>query len=495
VLVIAAALNIQDPRERPRDAQQRADEQHRRFRDERSDFVGLLRLWDFVRETERKGKSHLRRVCKESFLSFLRIREWGEIHRQLEEVARELKTDKAKAAAPENALHRALATGLLSKIGQWNPEQRIYVGAKQTRFAIHPSSALAKKPPAWIMAFELVETTQLFARTAAKIEPEWLLEAGAHLLKRSYSDPHWSEKSARASVREHATLFGLSISRDRSVDYASIAPAAARRIFLEHALVRGEFKTQGAFQRKNRELMEEVSRLRDKARRSDMLTSEDALLAFFDQRVGEEVVNGKTFEAWREGAEKADPKCLLLSVDDVLAGESGLRAADYPETIKLHGATLTVGYKFEPSADNDGITVTVPLVLLPQLEAGELDWTIPGWHQEKIAALLYELPRGTRRDLGDIAALARAVAGRLTVFRADDSGAGAGRGGGNGRGRAGRRLSTRYGGDLPSFDVPGGGGGWEGGGPGSRCGCDSEATWRARAGSMEAGDAGHEMGA
>ncbi|WP_394846200.1 ATP-dependent RNA helicase HrpA [Pendulispora brunnea] len=414
VLIIAAALNIQDPRERPRDAQQKADEQHRRFRDERSDFMGLLRLWDFVREAERKGKSHLRRVCKESFLSFLRIREWGEIHRQLEEVARELKT--TKVAAPENALHRALATGLLSKIGQWNPEQRIYIGAKQTRFAIHPSSALAKKPPAWIMAFELVETTQLFARMVAKIEPDWLLEAGAHLLKRSYSDPHWSEKSARASVREHATLFGLSIARDRSVDYASIAPAAARRIFLEHALVRGEYKTPGTFQRKNRELMEEVSRLRDKARRSDMLASEDALLEFFDQRVGEEVVNGKTFEAWRERAEKSDPKCLLLSVDDVLAGEPGLRAADYPDTVKLHGANLPVSYRFEPSADDDGITLTVPLVLLPQLEPGELDWTIPGWHQEKIAALLYELPRGTRRELGDIPELARTVAAKLKPF-------------------------------------------------------------------------------
>ena len=210
VLVVAAALNIQDPRERPRERQQQADDLHRRFRDERSDFVALLRLWDFVREAEKKGSSHLRRVCKENFLSYLRVREWREIHRQLEEIVRELRTDERPRASKDTArsatsppekgpldesdkLHRALVTGLLSKIGKWNPEQRVYMGAKQTRFAIHPSSALSKKPPAWIMAFELVETSQLFARMAAKIEPEWLLEAAPHLLKRSYSDPTWSE--------------------------------------------------------------------------------------------------------------------------------------------------------------------------------------------------------------------------------------------------------------------------------------------------------------
>ena len=418
VLVIAAALNIQDPRERPREAQQKADDIHRRFRDERSDFVGLIRLWEFVKEAERKGTSNLRRVCKEHFLSFLRVREWGEVHRQLEDILRELQLQAPPVGkSGEDALHRALITGLLSKIGNWRPDQRVYIGAKQTRFSIHPSSSLARKPPAWIMAFELVETTQLFARTAAKIEPEWLLEAAPHLLKHSYSEPHWSETSARASIKEHTTLFGLSISRDRSVDYASVAPAEARRMFLDHALVRGEYKTTGKFHKKNGELLAEVARLRDKARRSDMLADDDALLAFFDRRVPADVVNGKTFEVWREGAEREDPGALLLSLEDVLTGDRGLAAADYPDAVTLHGATVPVTYRFDPAADDDGITLTVPLVLLPQLDPGELDWTIPGWHQEKIAALLYELPKATRRELGEIPELARALAAKLKPFQ------------------------------------------------------------------------------
>jgi ATP-dependent helicase HrpA len=429
VLVVAAALNVQDPRERPREAQQRADEIHRRFRDERSDFVGLLRLWAFVREAERRGSSHLRRVCKESFLSFPRIREWGEVHRQLEEVVRELRLPAPApppspaapgrapiAGEPHDALHRALLSGLLSRVGQWNAENRVYLGARQTRFAIHASSALARKPPAWIMAFELVETTQLFARVAAKIEPEWLLEAAPHLLKRSYSDPHWSEKSARATIREHATLYGLPVFRDRSVDYATVAPAEGRRMFLEHALVRGEYRSRGAFQEKNRELQAEVARLRDKARRSDMLADTDALLAVFDRLVPASVTSGPAFEAWREVAEKDAPRALLLSLEDVLAGDPGLAASDYPDTLTLHGAPVPVSYRFDPSADDDGITLTVPLVLLPQIDPGELDWTIPGWHREKIAALLHELPRAVRRELGSIPELADRLARRHVPF-------------------------------------------------------------------------------
>ena len=423
VLVLAAALNIQDPRERPRAAEQKADQLHARFRVESSDFLGLLKLWAFVREAQQKGMSELRRVCKDSFLSFLRIREWGEVHRQLEDVARELRINEPPGgrAAPkgdlEGRLHRALLSGLLSKIGQWNPEQRVYIGAKQTRFALHPSSALAKKPPAWVMAFELVQTSQLFARSAAKLDPEWLDEVGQHLLKRSYSDPHWSEKSARSSIKEHATLFGLPVFRGRSVDYASIAPGRARLMFLEHALVRGEYRTRGAFQEHNRALLAEVARQRDKARQSDLLADDEALLSFFDRRVPEQVVNGKTFEAWREAVEASEPNTLRLSLEDVLTLEQRLLPEHYPDTLRLHGVEIPLSYRFDPSAEDDGVTASLPLPLLLQLDPGELDWTIPGWHEQKVTALLSELPRALRREISSIAEVSARVAARVVPFQ------------------------------------------------------------------------------
>jgi ATP-dependent helicase HrpA len=427
MLVLAAALNIQDPRERPRGLEAKADQQHLRFRDETSDFMGLLKLWAFVRGEENRGSSQLRRACKDGFLSFLRVREWREVHRQLEDVVKELRLGgsakreptKELAGAPKtaqaDAVHMALLSGLLSRIGQWSSEQRVYLGARQTRFALHPSSSLAKKPPQWVMAFELVETSQLFARTAAKLTPEWLDDVGAHLLKRNYSDPHWSEKSARASVRQHATLFGLPVLRDHSVDYASIAPGRARLMFLEHALVRGEYKSRGAFQAKNRELLEEVARLRDKARQSDMLADDELLLAFFERRVPEDVVNGKTFEAWREAAERTEPKLLWLSLSDVMSQEQALDPAHYPDSLTFHGVTLPASYRFDPSRSDDGVTLTVPLAFLPQLAQGELDWTIPAWYERKISSLLDELPRALKRELGSIPELASRLVRHISL--------------------------------------------------------------------------------
>jgi len=454
VLVLAAALGLQDPRERPRGAEQKAEELQRRFKDERSDFSGLLRLWAFVQEAQDRGTSQLRRTCKENFLSFLRVREWMEVHRQLRDVVRELRMDdgprgtrptprpaavrpgraapakpqhgpqQGKAAAKpqaakaqgdsSDALHRALLSGLLSRIGQYNPEQRMYVGARQTKFAIHPSSALAKKPPAWLMAFELVQTTQLFARTVARIEPEWLDQVAGHLLKRSYSDPHWSEKAARAKVKVHATLFGLPVLRDYRVDYAGVAPVRARLMFLEHALVRGEYASGGSFQAANRALLAEVARLRDKARQSGMLADDDALLGFFDRRVPDSVMDGKSFESWREAAERAEPNVLRLSIADVLADTEPLVPEAYPDVLKLHGVELPLSYRFDPSADDDGVTVSLPLALLPQLDPGELDGTIPAWQKDKVVALLEGLPKGLRQELGRAAELGDLIAGELT---------------------------------------------------------------------------------
>ncbi|WNZ65176.1 ATP-dependent RNA helicase HrpA [Myxococcus sp. MxC21-1] len=418
VLIVAAALNLQDPRERPRELAQKADELHRRFRDEHSDFTGLLKLWAFVREAEGRGTSHLRRVCRDNFLSFLRVREWRDVQRQLEETVRELRLPRKGRGAPARgeALHQALLTGLLSRIGQWNPEQRHFTGAKQTRFMVHPSSALAKKPPAWVMAFELVETSQLFARTVAKLDPEWLAAAAPHLLKRSYSDPHWSEKSARAIVKENATLFGLTVFRERPVPLASRDPAEARLMFLDHALVRGEYRTRGAFQEKNRQVFERVARLRDKARRSELLDGE-AMLTFFDKRVPADVTDGAAFEVWRRKAEAADPDVLVLSMEDALSHDPGLSPAHYPDAIKLHGASVPVTYTFDPSAEDDGITLSVPLLLLAQIAPGELDWTIPGWQREKLTALLEQLPRAQRKQLGPLPDLVDRLEKELVPFR------------------------------------------------------------------------------
>ncbi|RYZ10186.1 MAG: ATP-dependent RNA helicase HrpA [Myxococcales bacterium] len=426
VLALAAALNVQDPRERPRGLEAKADQLHAKFRDERSDFAGLLKLWAFVREQEARGTGQLRRACKEGFLNFLRVREWLEVHRQLEQGVKELGVGaRAAKRAPlpnvegarADAIHRALLTGLLSRIGMYSSEQRAYLGARQTRFVLHPSSGLAKKPPAWVMAFELVETSQLFGRTAAKIEPVWLDTLGAHLLKRSYSEPHWSEKSARASVREHATLFGLPVLKDHSVDYATLAPTRARLMFLEHALVRGEYRSRGAFQEHNRQLLAEVARLRDKARQSDMLADDELLLSFFDRRVPETVVNGKMFETWREEAEKQQPDLLCLALADVLAGERELRPEDYPDALTLQGVKVAATYRFEPGADDDGVTLSIPLALLPQLGGGELTWTIPPWLKTKVSALLQELPRALRRDLSATPDLAAKVHERLQPFQ------------------------------------------------------------------------------
>jgi ATP-dependent helicase HrpA len=431
ILVLASALNLQDPRERPRGQESKADQCHQRFRDERSDFSGLLKLFSYLEEQKKKGMSQLRRACKDGFLSFVRVREWFELHHQLEELVREVKRElprvhpksiptergeppkKKPANTDGNALgeriHRALLSGLLSHVGQWNSEQRVYFGAKQTRFLLHPSSGLAKKPPAWVMTFELTQTSQLFARTNAAIEPEWLAEVGGHLLKRSYSDPHWSEKSARASVREHATLFGLSVLKDRSVDYSTIAKERARSMFIEHALVRGEYRSKGTFQQKNRALLDEIAKLRDKARVSDFLQDESLMYAFFDRIVPPEVVNGKTFEAFRIEAEATQPNLLVLGHNDVLNTDERIDPSRYPEFLEHQGVKLEARYRFDPSAEDDGVTLSVPLPLLTQLDGTELDWGLPAWLDRKTEALLNELPRTYRRELPDPSELTRRV--------------------------------------------------------------------------------------
>ncbi|HEY0992693.1 MAG TPA: ATP-dependent RNA helicase HrpA, partial [Kofleriaceae bacterium] len=418
VLVIAAALGLQDPRERPLAAQQRADEAHRRFRDEGSDFVGYLKLWSFWQDARaRSSRRQLHKLCRDSFLSYNRMREWEDIHEQLVRVMRELGFAPGDAAASGEQLHRALVPGLLSRIGMWSTEARVYVGARQTRFAIHPSSGLARKPAPWVMAAELVETSQLFARCVARIDPAWLESAAGSLCRRSHGDPHWEQKQGQVMAREQVTLYGLPIVKDRKVAYARIDPALCRTMFITHALVRHEYQTRGAFMEHNRRLLDDVQRLRDKARRSDMLADEYELGLFFDQRLPDSVVSAKTFEDWRRAAEARDPEVLQLSLADVLLDEADqLSPERYPDQLAVRGAALSLTYRFDPAEDDDGVTATVPLAVLPQLDPEVLAWTIPGWHETKLLALLESLPRATRKAIAPLDELARELAARLRPF-------------------------------------------------------------------------------
>ena len=418
VVTIASALGLQDPRDRPHAAQQRADEAHRKFKDEGSDFASILKLWAFWQEARGRGsKSQLYKTCRENFLNFNRMREWEDIHAQIVRVMRELDFAPNDTPASGEQIHRALLPGLLSKIGMWNAEARIYVGARQTKFQIHPSSGLARKPPQWVMAAELVETSQLFARSVAKIDPGWIEQAAGSLCKRSHGDPHWEMKAGQVVAKEQVTLYGLPIVKDRKVSYAPFDQALCRELFITHALVRHEYVTKAAFMEHNRRLLDEVQHLRDKARRSDMLADEQSLWNFFDSRLPDDVYSGKTFEQWRREAEARDRSILELSRADILLDEAAELSPDrYPDELTVRGATMRLTYKFDPGEDDDGITATVPLALLPQLDPAVLTWTIPGWHEDKLRALLESLPKPLRKALAPLDDLVRALATGLCPF-------------------------------------------------------------------------------
>ncbi len=418
VVIIAAVLGLQDPRDRPHAAQQRADEAHRKFKDEGSDFVSYLKMWTFWQEARGRGsKAQLYKLCRENFLNFNRMREWEDLHAQLVRVMRELDFAPNDQPASGEQIHRALLPGLLSKIGMWNVESRIYVGARQTRFQLHPSSGLARKPHQWVMAAELVETSQLFARSVAKIDPAWLEQAAGSLCKRSHGDPHWEMKAGQVVAKEQVTLYGLPIVKDRKVAYAPFDQGLCRELFITHALVRQELVTKAAFMEHNRRLLDDVQHLRDKARRSDMLADEYTLWSFFDQRIPDHVFSGKTFEVWRREAEAKDRAILELARGDILLDEAQeLSPERYPDQLTVRGATITLSYRFDPGEADDGITASVPLAVLPQLDPAVLAWTIPGWHEDKLRALLDSLPKPVRKTLMPLDELARALAEALRPF-------------------------------------------------------------------------------
>jgi len=407
VLVIAAALSVQDPRERPLERAQAADEAQKKFADDKSDFLGFLKLWRFFEEgLHHESNRKLHKACRDHFLSFNRMREWRDIHSQLKELVAELgwKVGEIVSDAGEYArVHRALLTGLLGNVG-FKTEEANYLGARGIKFWVHPGSALVKKPPRWIIAAELTETTRLFARTAAGIEPEWLERLGAHLLKRSQSEPHWEKKQAAVVAQERATLYGLPVYVNRRVQYGPIDPVESRKIFIRQGLVEGDWETRAPFFAHNRRLVREIEALEHKSRRPDVLVDDELIFAFYDSLVPGNVCTGAGFDAWRIEAERRSPKLLFLKRDELMRHEAaGITTEQFPHQVELAGRTLALEYLHDPGGPRDGVTMTVPLIALNQVSAARTDWLVRGLVKDKVQLLAKSLPQKVRHQLGPLA--------------------------------------------------------------------------------------------
>jgi len=408
MLVIAAALSLQDPRERPGDKAAAADERHKRFADERSDFLAFLKLWKFVSE----GAS--RRICRENFLSYTRIREWRDIHAQLRQSVEELewKPSSANLEKPEGtrAVHRALLTGLLGNIGLKDEADNNYTGARGIKFWVHPGSG-TRKPGKWILSAELVETTRLYARTVASVDPRWVEELGAQLLKRHRERPHWEKTRAQVVAIERGTLYGLPIYADRRVHYGPLDPKLAREIFIRAALVEGEFETRAPFFEHNQRLLRDIERLEHKSRRPDILVDDALIHAFYDARVPEGITNGADFEKWRKEAERAEPKLLHLKREDLMRHEAaGITTENFPHELQVGPNRFALEYHFEPRSPRDGVTLVVPVALLNQVPAARCEWLVPGLLKEKVAAYAKGMPQRLRHKLGPVAEFAQTFA-------------------------------------------------------------------------------------
>lgn len=411
VLVITSALSIPDPRERPQDKQQASAEKHSVDKDKDSDFLAYWNLWQRY-ETQRQelSQNQLRKYCKTQFLNYIRMREWRDIHRQVTLLCREMGYRQNAEPASYEGVHKALMSGLLSQIATFK-EDRLYTAARGRTCRIHPSSALSRKGPKWLVAAELVETTALFARTVAKIEPAWLESLSEHLVKRQYSDPHWEKKRGQVIARETLTLYGLPIVAQRKVHFGRIDPEQARAIFIRSALVEGEFDTRAAFFQANRSLLDEVTELEEKARRRDILVDDDTLFAFYDERIPDGIVNAKGFHAWLK---KQPQDHLLLTPDKLMQhGAAEVTEQRYPDYFQLGGMSLPLEYRFEPGDEADGVTMTVPAGAITQLPRGRLEWLVPGMLRDKLIALLKGLPKSYRRNFVPVPDFADALLNSL----------------------------------------------------------------------------------
>ncbi|MDK2676382.1 ATP-dependent RNA helicase HrpA [Vibrio vulnificus] len=418
VMIIAAALSIQDPRERPSDKQQSADDKHRRFYHEDSDFLTFVNLWNHIQKQQKAlSGNQFRRQCKDDYLNYLRVREWQDVYFQIHQSMREMEFKLNSEPGSYDAVHSAILTGLLSHIGMKDQEKNEYHGARNARFHIFPGSGLFKKQPKWVMSAELVETSKLWGRIIAKIQPEWIEPLAKHLIKRSHSEPHWSKKQAAVMAYEKVMLYGIPIVPKRLVNYGNIDASVSREIFIRSALVEGDWETKHAFFKQNRKLLLEVEELEHKSRRRDILVDDEELFQFYDQRVGTEVVSGRHFDTWWKQASKKEPELLNFEKEMLFKGDaSHVTDLDYPNFRHQNGLKLKLSYQFEPGDDSDGVTVHIPLPILNQIDPAGFDWQIPGLRHELVVSLIKSLPKTLRKNFVPAPNYADAFLSRVTAM-------------------------------------------------------------------------------
>lgn len=426
LLIVSSALSVQDPRERPMEKQQAADQAHAQWKDADSDFAALINLWrGFEEKRQELGSNALRNWCRRNFLNYLRLREWRDAHRQLLLICREMKLLSHQKASQRqqdfnyDAVHQAILSGLLSHIGQ-KTEDNDYLGARQRRFWIHPSTGLAKKRPQWIMAAELVETTKLFARIVAKIEPAWLELLAEHLLKRTYLEPHWEKRRGQVVAFEQVTLYGLIIVGRRAVHYGPHDPQVARELFIREGLVQGEILSKAKCLKANRQLMERLDDLEAKARRRDIIADEETLYQFYDKYIPQDIYQTASFDKWYQRESKNNPNLLLMTEADALAREANeVTINQFPDYLQLGDLTLPLSYVFEPANPRDGVTVKVPAPLLPQLPKQSLNWLVPGLLEARCIALVRSLPKAIRKNFVPVPDFVKAALDRIDFANGD----------------------------------------------------------------------------
>ena len=402
MLVIASALSVQDPRDRPMEHQQAADEAHKKFADEKSEFLTYIKIWRWFEQAieHKKTNRQLQETCRANFLSQVRLREWRDVHSQLLTIVKEQGWRLNELPATYENLHTALLTGLLGNIGFKSEDEpgAGYLGARGIKFHVWPGSSLIKKPGKWVMAAELVETTRLYARTVANIQPEWVERVGAHLLKKSWGEPRWEKRAAQVTASEKATLYGLVVYSQRRINYGMFNPFEARAIFIQDALVGGDYDTRAPFFAHNHKLVKEIENLEHKSRRLDVLVDDHLIAAFYDKLIPVDVVNGAGFEKWHKDATRDNPKLLFLNRDELMRHEAaGVTTELFPKTLTVTGIEMGLTYHFEPGSVRDGVTMSVPLFALNQLPRERVEWLVPGMLKEKVHLLLKSLPQKLRR--------------------------------------------------------------------------------------------------